>query len=69
MSGVAQMEQELLELRARVRELEQEKGGKLPNCAGCLRLKRHQCGAFWLCPYLGIVDTERDGCSRKAVEK
>ena len=67
MSGVAQMEQELLALRAKVRELEREKTAELPNCIGCLRMERHTCGAFCICPYFGAIDPERDGCRRKKV--
>lgn len=62
MSGTAQMEAEILRLRKENREL-REQGG--PKCRGCKRLERHPCGAFWQCPALGIVDPERDGCSRR----
>ena len=67
MSGVAELEKEVLRLRAEVRELKREKNEKLPTCAGCDRLRRHDCGAFWVCPYFGVVDVEQDGCRRRIV--
>ncbi len=33
-------------------------------CRTCQRLKRHDCGVFFVCPYLGIVDPDGPGCQK-----
>lgn len=37
----------------------------LPHCRGCARLEEDYTGTFHLCKYLGSVDPDKDGCSRR----
>lgn len=49
-------------LRSENRQLQ---GTAMPHCRGCGILTAHPCGAFCWCPYLGAVDPDLDGCSRR----
>ncbi len=37
----------------------------LPHCRGCARLREDYTGTFHICPMLGSVDPDKDGCSRR----
>ena len=41
---------------------------QLPHCRGCCRLTMHPCGAFAWCEWLGAVDPDVDGCSKREAE-
>lgn len=33
-------------------------------CRTCKRVMQHDCGAFFACPFLGIVNPDLDGCTK-----
>ena len=37
---------------------------QIKPCSTCENLKRHDCYVLWVCPYLGFVDPEKDGCTK-----
>lgn len=45
------------------------KENHIDHCRGCTNLGRHPCGAFFHCPYLGVVDPDKDGCSKRNITK
>ena len=53
---------ELVTLRLRVMQLERQ---KLQHCNGCQRLHEDYTGTFHVCPLLGSVEPDKDGCSRR----
>lgn len=53
---------EIANLRLRVMQLERK---QMQHCRGCLNLHEEFTGTFHVCPLLGSVDPDRDGCSRK----
>lgn len=49
-------------LRLRVMQLERK---QVPHCKGCGNLHEDYTGTFHVCPLLGSVDPDRDGCTRR----
>lgn len=45
-------------------KLRAESAKAFKPCRTCERLKRHDCGAFFECPLLGIVNPDEDGCTK-----
>lgn len=45
-------------------KLRAESARRFEPCRTCQRLKRHDCGVFFECPYLGIVNPDLDGCTK-----
>lgn len=33
-------------------------------CRTCSRLERHDCGVFFVCPFLGIINPDGPGCQK-----
>lgn len=44
--------------------LKAEAARAMQPCRTCQRLKRHDCGVFFECPLLGIVNPDLDGCTK-----
>ena len=45
-------------------KLRAESARRFEPCRTCQRLKRHDCGVFFECPFLGIVNPDLDGCTK-----
>lgn len=44
--------------------LKAEAARAIQPCRTCERLRRHDCGVFFECPFLGIVNPDLDGCTK-----